>query len=217
MDPTAVTIPHGDDFELTGDGAAAAWQAIPWLDLERVGGPAPYRTRCKQLRSATGLYLLVDCEDRRLDNTMQADGLDLFTEDVVEWFLQPDPAVPLYIEYELSPLGHHLVLLVPNAGKGFHGWTGWKVEGKRAVRRATAVRGGERAPGAAVTGWSAECFLPWSLFRGLGNIPLADGGTWRGNVYRIDYVGGKPTHWALFPATGNDFHKAAGFGTLRGG
>src|ERR1043165_1207680 len=151
MHPLSETaVPLVADFALTGDGAAEPWRAVPWNDLAHVGGPQTYRTRCKQARSATGLYLLVDCEDQRLDCTLASDGADLFTEDVIEWFLQPDPAVPLYVEYELSPLGFHLVLLVPNHRGAFHGWTGWKVEDRCAVRRAVAVRGGEARPGAAI-------------------------------------------------------------------
>lgn len=193
------------DFTLTGDGSSAGWRDAPWHDLTRVSGDAPYRTRCKLARSATGLYLLADVEDQVLDCTFTSDGEDLFTEDVIEWFLQPDPAMPLYVEYEISPLGNHLVLIVPNDGERFHGWTGWKMDGMRTIRRAVQVRGGERRPGARVTGWSIEAFLPWDLFRGFANTPPR--GPWHGNVYRID----RGAKWALGAATGGRFHDFARF------
>jgi hypothetical protein len=196
------------DLVLDGSGNAPMWSAVPWFELTRVAGDAGYRTRCKLGRSVQGLYLLADAEDARIDCTKQADGEDLFTEDVIEWFLQPDPAVPVYIEYEISPLGHHLVLIVPNAGRGFHGWQGWKMDGSRAIRRAVQVRGGPQAPGAAVQGWSLEVFLPWDLFRGFANVPPT--GPWRGNVYRID----RDSTWALAPAVGSQFHDAQGFATF---
>jgi hypothetical protein len=199
------SIPLANDFELDGSGGAAAWSAVPFIDLTLVGGASRHRTRCKQLRSATGLYLLVDAEDDRIDCTKTSDGEDLFTEDVVEWFLQPDPGTPVYIEYEISPLGHHLVLIVPNNGRSFHGWQGWKMDRDRTIRRAVQVRGGECRPGAAVTGWSVEVFLPWDLFRGFANVPPAS--SWRGNVYRID----RDAKWALDPAVRGEFHDMANF------
>lgn len=194
------TLPMVADFALDGSGGAAAWTESPWNDLTRVAGTSPHCTRCKQARSASGLYLLVDAQDDRIDCTKTSDGEDLFTEDVVEWFLQPDPATPVYIEYEISPLGHHLVLIVPNDGRSFHGWQGWKMDRNRIIRRAVQVRGGERRPGAAVTGWSIEVFLPWALFRGFVNVPPA--ASWRGNVYRID----RDSKWALGPAVRDQFH-----------
>ena len=204
-------IPMMPDFALTGDGNAAPWSAIAWQEMAQVAGDADLPTRCKQGRSATGLYLLVDCVDTRIDCTHTVDGADLFQEDVVEWFLQPDPALPLYVEYEISPLGHHLVLIVPTSGRGFHGWTGWKMEGGRAIRRAVTVRGGQQRPGAAITGWSVEVFLPWDLFRGFANVPPQPDAPWRGNVYRID----RAAKWALAPETGPHFHNVNDFAELR--
>lgn len=211
--PTTCSLPMIADFLLSGDGSAAAWSTIPWHDLARVEGSDSYRTRCKQARSATGLYLLVDCQDERLDCTHREDGADLFTEDVVEWFLQPDPSIPVYVEYEISPLGRHLVLIVINNGTAFHGWTGWKVDGKRAIRRAVSTRGGPCEPGAQVSGWSVEAFLPWTLFQGFANVPPQR--EWRGNVYRIDQSKGRCSKWALAPETGGGFHRMDGFATLR--
>ncbi len=209
--PHTFMLPEVADFPLSGDGGAAAWSGVPWHDLARVAGEAPYRTRCKQARSQTGLYLLVDGEDARLDCTLTCDGADLFTEDVVEWFLQPDPSLPVYVEYEISPLGHHLVLLVVNNGQRFHGWTGWKMDRDRTIRRAVQVRGGPPCPGATVTGWSVEAFLPWELFRGFTNVPMQ--APWHGNVYRID----RDSKWALAPATGGEFHDVGRFAVLQPG
>ena len=199
-EPGCFIVSSIPDFVLTGDGTAEPWNTVPWLVMPRVTGEARFLTRCKLGRSATGLYLLADCADDRLDCSLTCDGADLFTEDVVEWFLQPDPSMPLYLEYEISPLGHHLVLLVPNHRGRFHGWTGWKMDQDRSIRREVRVRGGPQLPGATVSGWCAEVFLPWDLFRGFPNVPPES--PWHGNVYRID----RDSKWALGTATGGDFH-----------
>lgn len=210
-----IPVPTVADFALDGSGDEAGWGDSPWLDMARVNGASAFGTRCRLARSTTGFYLAVDCEDTRLDTTGTKDGDDLFNGDVVELFLQPDPAVQLYLEYELSPLGCDLLLIVPRRQGRFHGWLGWKAAGKREVRRAVRIRGGAQAPGATVSGWSATCFVPWTLFACFADMPVAPGTVWRGNVYRIDAAGGAHSHWALHPETGFNFHNVEGFGGFR--
>jgi len=204
-----------NDFEVSGDGSASAWQSVPWEPLVRVGeGKASHASRTKILWSQTGLYFLVDCEDRQLTCTMTQDGDDLFREDVVEVFLWPDEAHPVYFEYEISPLNFELPILVSNHEGTFHGWLPWHYIGPRRVRHATSVRGGTREPGAAVTGWSAEFFIPFELFSGLGNTPPKAGSRWRANIYRLDYDAGEASHWAWNPETAHRFHNYQQFGVL---
>lgn len=125
-------IPCVNDFEVSGDGSASAWQGVAWEPLVRVGeGKAAYAARTKILWSQTGLYFLVDCEDRKLTCTMTRDGDDLFREDVVEVFLWPDEAHPVYFEYEISPLNFELSLMVNNHEGDFCGWLPFHYTGGR--------------------------------------------------------------------------------------
>ena len=71
------------------------------------------------LYSATGLYVLMDGEDRALTVSNEAHFVDLWTEDVFEFFLWTDERFPVYFEYEISPLGLELPILVPNFGGQF--------------------------------------------------------------------------------------------------
>ena len=202
------------DFDLTGTGQASAWDGAGWLLMPVIRGDSSSSTRCKVGYSATGLYCLFDCEDGRLVNTDLRDNDDLWTEDVVEVFLQPDESRPVYFEYELSPLNVELPLMVPNDGGVFMGWSPWKYTGDRRVRHATHVRGGPPSPGAAVTGWSAEMFIPFTLLRGLGNVPPAPGTRWRANFYRIDHDSGTPSWSAWATGVKDTFHDYRRFGTL---
>lgn len=208
-------VPQVSDFEVSGDGAAAQWQAAPWVPLSRVGqGQATYATRGKVVYSPEALYVLCDCEDRRLTCTMTQDNDDIYREDVIEAFFWTDEAQPLYFEYEISPLGVQLPILVPNHLGRFHGWLPWHYEGKRRISAATAVRGGPKASMADVTGWSVEFRIPFALFAGLGNVPPKAGMRWRANLYRIDYDLGPATQWAWCPKTGGNFHGFKEFGTF---
>ena len=211
-----ITVARTSDFALSGDGSAMSWACTGWNDMERVGaGASTYQARFKTLYSDTGIYFLVDCPDRRLTCTIEGDGKDIFTEDVVEAFIWTDEANPIYFEYELSPLDYELPIIVPNHEGRFHGWLPWHGDGPRATRHATAVRGGPKAGGAIVEGWSAEFFIPYALFQGLGNERAEPGMRWRANVYRIDYDDGEASHWAWNPDTGSRFHDFRNFGVFR--
>lgn len=211
-------VPRVEDFALDGAGSAAPWKRAAWTTLHRVGdGHLAYRTRAKVLWSRRGLYVLWDCVDRRLDCTLTADNADLFTEDVAELFLWPCEDHPVYFEYEISPLGFQLPIAVINDGQGrFHGWNAWKEDSdpRRRIRRATAVRRGAKAAGAACSGWSAEIFIPFELLSGFINHRPRPGDRWRANIYRIDVAGRRPSHWAWSRIAGPSFHAYREFGTF---
>jgi len=212
-----MTVAATEDFELTGDGSAPSWERAEWVPLHQRGEDGPgYETRVKVLYSATGLYVLMDGADARITATMTEDFLDLWHEDVFEVFLWTDEAYPVYFEYEISPLGYELPILIPNFGGEVLGWRPWHYEGERRTRRATATLGGPRESGATVTGWRAEVFLPWALLEPLQGVPPESGSVWRANFYRVDHDGATPTAWHWAPVTGT-FHEFTRFGVLRFG
>ncbi len=212
-----ITVASTEDFDVTGDGSAEAWERADWVPLQRRGDAGlDYVTRVKLLHSATGLYVLMDGSDARLTATLTEDFLDLWEEDVFEVFLWTQQAYPIYFEYEISPLGYELPILVPNFDGDFLGWRPWHYAGERRTRRATTTIGGPRQSGAAIDGWRAEVFIPWALLRPLPNVPPRSGTTWRANFYRIDYDGETPTAWYWVPVSGT-FHEFQRFGILRFG
>jgi len=202
---------------VTGDGSHAGWAGSEWQGLERVGsGIARYTTRCKVAYSTTGLYFLFECQDEKLQCSGLPDFADLYTEDVIEVFLWPDEQHPLYLEYEISPFGAELPILVSKQGGtfgAFHGWLPWHYEGARRCCKATAIRGGAPMPGASVTGWTVEFFIPFALFSGVCPTPKA-GDRWRANFYRIDYDKLPCSHWAWDTRTDSNFHDYQNFGSI---
>jgi len=202
------------DFAVDGKGSGPAWSKAEWQPLQprSADGPA-YPTRVKALYSPTGLYVLIDGEDRTLTATFDADFLDLWTEDVFEFFLWPDERYPVYFEYEISPLGFELPILVPNFGGPFYGWRPWHYEAGRKTQKAVSVRGGPAKSGAGITGWTAEVFVPYDLLKPLQNVPPQRGARWRANFYRMDYDGGRTAIWNWAPVKGT-FHQPDKFGVL---
>ncbi|GAI38335.1 unnamed protein product, partial [marine sediment metagenome] len=189
-------IPQTEDFIINGRGDASAWKKATWEPLHlRVTDGHQYDTRIKMLYSRTGLYVLMEAEDRTLTATMNEDFLDLWKEDVFEFFLWPDERYPVYFEYEISPLGFELPILIPNFGGEFLGWRPWRYEGNRKTQKATTVVGGPKRSGARVAGWKAEVFVPYDLLKPLQNVPPQPGTRWRANFYRVDYDEGRSTSW----------------------
>jgi len=171
--PSAKTllIRRTEDFVVNGRGDASAWKKTDWepLNLRATDGHK-YKTQVKMLYSETGLYVLMDAEDRKITATMKADFLDLWNEDVFEFFLWPDEQYPVYFEYEISPLGFELPILIPNFGGEFLGWRPWHYDGERKTQTATTTVGGPKQSGAKVTGWKAEVFVPYDLLKPLQNV-----------------------------------------------
>ena len=138
---------------------------------------------------------------------------DLWEEDVFECFFWTDEKHPVYFEYEISPLGCELPILIPNFDGRFLGWRPWHYEGDRKVRKQVSARGGGNTSMAGVTGWSAEVFFPYELLKPLRNVPPKSGTHWRANFYRIDYDDQQATQWD-WARVGTSFHEFEKFGTL---
>jgi hypothetical protein len=207
-------VPRTEDFTVNGKGDASAWEKAAWepLNLRSAKGH-PYKTRIKMLYSQTGLYVLMDAEDRTITATMNEDFLDLWNEDVFEFFLWPDESYPIYFEYEISPLGFELPILIPNLDGQFLGWRPWHYEGPRKTQKATTIQGGPKRSGASITGWKAEVFVPYDLLKPLHNVPPKPGMRWRANFYRVDYDDGVSTSWD-WSRVGSSFHEFRKFGEL---
>jgi predicted TIM-barrel fold metal-dependent hydrolase len=210
----SLRVTKSDDFPVTGDGTARAWQKTAWTTMKRMpGGRLDYDARFKMLYSPTGVYVLMTGSDRKLSATMDRDFADLWLEDVFEFFLWPDERENVYLEYEISPLNHEVAILVPNFDHKFMGWQPWHYEGPRKTRKAVTVSGGSGKPGAEISGWTAEIFVPYALLKPLRNVPPRPGDHWRANFYRVDYDGHPSTSWSWKP-TGKTFHEYEKFGTL---
>ncbi len=214
MQAPTLTVRGCVDFEVTGRGDALQWERADWVALHtRPGGSHHYEARFKLLYSEKGIYVLFDGTDKQLTATMQQDFQELWTEDVFECFFWTDEQHPVYFEYEISPLGRELPILIPNLNGRFLGWRPWQYEGARRTRKAVSARGGRCAPHANVSGWRAEVFIPYDLLQPLGNVPPQPGTRWRANFYRVDYDEGRTTAWD-WARVGPSFHEYRSFGTL---
>ena len=203
------------DFTVTGDGSNNNWENAEWLqltqrrpeeiDLSRV-------TKVKMLYSETGVYCLFDCPDKKITATMEADFMDIWTEDVVEVFFWTDESSPSYFEYEISPLNYELPILIANDNGDLLRWQPFHYDANRQTQHAVTVNGGEQKPHAEISGWTAEFFIPYKLLKPLNNIQPESGTKWRANFYRVDYDENR-INWS-WQLTQRSFHDYVRFGTL---
>jgi len=208
------TVGRCEDFAVNGKGDAPAWNRAEWVTLRRrPGGGHDYTARFKTVYAGQGVYVVFDGTDKTLTATMKEDFLNLWTEDVYECFFWTDEKHPVYFEYEISPLGYELPILIPNLDGKFLGWRPWNYEGDRRIQKAVSATGGANESMAQVSGWRAEVFVPYELLKPLGNMPPQPGTEWRANFYRVDYDGGESTSWD-WARVGPSFHEFESFGTL---
>jgi hypothetical protein len=206
-------VARTDDFEVNGQGDAGAWKTVEWTKMNlRDEGESRYSSRVKMLYSEKGLYVLMDGSDEKLTSKFTKDFDTLWEGDVFEVFLWPAEEYPIYFEYEITPLGYELPILVPNFDGKFMGWLPWFYGADRITRKAVSIKNGEQKDGAKIEGWTAEIFIPYELLRPLKNVPPKPGSRWRGNFYRMDYDGPKAAwDWSR---VGPSFHEYEKFGTL---
>jgi hypothetical protein len=210
-----LSVPHTRPFEITGLGDHPAWQkAEPMPMLPRGGHEvASHRTWFKALWTAGGVYFLIDCGDQKLVAT-QTDNQALWNEDVAEVFIWPDEKTPIYYEYNISPLGADVQMLVPHIGDDYRATMPFSFDSRRHVQKAVSVRGGPQSGGADITGWTCEFFISSRALRPLPNRRPDVGVQWRANLFRIDY---DHPHRRFFSwhDVGPSFHNHIEYPTLR--
>jgi hypothetical protein len=134
---------------------------------------------------------------------------------VIEVFLWPDENQSVYFEYEISPLGFELPLIVPNANGMYHGWLPFRYDSDRRIISDTAIYGGMKKPMEKVKSWRAEFFVPFKLLLGMSNCPPSVGSSWRANFCRMDFGSNQKTQWSWVTSDMEDnFHNFNNFGTI---
>ncbi len=223
-----IKVKSTTDFTITGGGTAANWQTTEWNIIQQrdsktlrnnswdipiqhdVKEELQYKTCFKILYSDKGIYLLYKCEDSLITATIQGDYLNLYDEDVVEAFLRPDTTLPVYFEYELSPLNFELPILIINNKGNVMGWKPWQYEGGRKTIHAIKIN--ERNTKDNRFTWTAEFFIPYALLSPISNVPPVKGTQWRANFYRIDYD--RNPVYSSWQLTRNSYHDPQKFGTI---
>jgi hypothetical protein len=169
--------------------------------LDNLTGSAPRQgTRVTLSRDAGRLRVAFECEDSHPWATITRRDGPLFTEEVVEVFLDPFGDLECYFEIEVNPLNTVLDLMLRRVAKGWRKELAWKCDGLETQAAQTAG------------GWTATLLIP---FAALAAQPPVPGALWRANFLRIDRPPGVPRELSAWSPTGrNNFHDPGRFGFL---
>jgi arylsulfatase A len=185
IDPTperyAARRTTAEPRELLDAGEAA------WAEAQRVRwGPDALATSFAALWSSLGLAVRFDVSDPSPWHTLAARDERLWTEEVVELFLDVGASGRSYAEVEWNPVNAVVDLWIDRADGRFD--RGWNIAGLE-----SRVHARKDAEGRA-TGWSVVSVLPWGALAAKAPpgtaLPPQVGDRWRFNVYRIERPGG---------------------------
>ena len=175
------------------------------------GEAAPLDCRARLLWDEEALYVAFEAQDHDLLATYGQRDEALYTQDVVEVFIDADGDQKSYTELEVSPRGTLFDALFPSYRKNLDRSKRWNLLGFKAQ---VALRGSLDA--GADRGWTAELRIPFASLADTRAPKVGD--RWHVNLFRIDVHDLKdPEHGdytAWNPPLKGDFHTLDRFGTL---
>ena len=201
----------GEDFTPDGDLAKAAWKRAQWIEMDHdMSGRQSYpeaHTRVSALWSTSSVYFAFLCHYVTLNTYPDANTTkerwELWNRDVVEVFLNPQPAhLNHYFEFEVAPNNQWIDLEINKDRNPFNN-ASWDSHFLHATRVDTARRV-----------WTCEMRIPVTS---LGVRSISPGDLWRANFFRTDGPGSDAQRRFLAWSTileGTTFHVPSRFGLL---
>ncbi len=174
--PTVTAVALGaDTITLDGRADEPVWtRAVPavWT-TDYAGQSTPHRTEVRFAWASDGLYLHATLHDTGLNTDrsrpVAQERFQLYKEDCLELFLDPDPSTPkAYLEIELGPFGHVFDLKVNLAGRPREDMA-WNSDARVATTQDAAGRvatiEAKLTNGAITAALRSGALLPLGLFR----------------------------------------------------
>lgn len=200
--------------QLDGQLDDAVWaRAQPVVLRGSFDGAHPrLRTELRMLYDRDFLYAAFDCEDPDVWGTLLERDQPLYTQEVVELFVDADGDGRAYQELEVSP--HNVVFdaFFPARRQGMD------LSFDSKLRSAVRVDGTLDDSSDLDRGWQVELRVPLSVFAPSVPIEQRVGARWRFNAYRLELNRRKVTEGQAFsPLYQGDFHNLPRFGVMRFG
>jgi hypothetical protein len=149
---------------------------------------------------ASEFRILFQCADDYVWATLTERDGPLYTEEVVEIFLDPVGDLESYFEIEVNPLNTVLDLVLRKTASGYRKDFSWQCEG---LRTRVEKNG---------SGWSVEISIP---FHSLSAEAALAGTRWRMNFCRIDRPVGRERELSAWsPPRRGSFHTPERFGLV---
>ncbi len=199
--------------KIDGDLSDPAWKDA--VAVELVGSfdgrkPAT-RTTARLLYDDQAVYAAFDCEDADVWGTLLNRDESIYTQEVVELFIDANGDGRTYNELEVSPHNTVFDAYFPARRQGMD------LSYDAKMQTAVKVRGTLDNPSDRDDGWSVELRLPISSLAEVPNIPPKKGDRWRFNLFRLEHLPPDRQNiegQAFSPLFVGDFHNLPRFGWL---
>jgi hypothetical protein len=203
-----------DQVVVDGRISEKAWKNAPEGYFVAMDGTAPrLKTRFRWLWDNEYLYGAFDVEDDHLWASMKDRDAYLWTENVVEFFINADGSSKSYIEIEINPLNTILDLFVLskyNARRDIKQLWGWDCDG---LKSAVQLKGSLNDASDKDEGWTFEIAIPFAQVYTAPNHPPEPGDRWF-----VDFCRGEgeehPGHSEVSAWSPPAFHNPLSYGTL---
>ena len=149
-----------------------------------------HQTRAKMLWDDEYFYFGFACRDPDIWAIFTQEDDPMWSEEVVEVFIDPDGDGENYLELEVNPLNAVVDLKIHHLRPEWKSSIDWDIAG---LQTAVQVQGTVDDSLSQDLGWTVEIAIPWTAMDGQiggGGVPLA-GDNWRLNLYRIERQGGR--------------------------
>ncbi len=201
------------DFALDGDLSKSVWKTASPVTFDRSakgGGRFPEsETSVSSVWTKQNLYFAYRCKYSKLNiyegESTEKERWELWNRDVVEVFINPEPArFNHYYEYEVSPNNQWIDLVIDLENKPFNDakWDS-KFEHATRIDEKNHI-------------WTCEMRLPVTA---MGAREITADAEWRVNFYRADGPGDDSKRrflsWSPLPGPKMTFHQPASFGLIR--
>jgi len=190
-------------IKVDGQLSEQAWTdaaPIPAFVNNRDGSPSKVQTEARILYDDRFIYFAFRAVDQNIWATMKRRDEHLWLEEVVEVFVQANPAIPNYIELEVNPLGTMLDIYLIDTRKPLHyeSWNSEKLQWAVHVDGTVDGKEGDRE-------WTCEIALPLEDVATATRLPPQPGDRWRVNLYRVERLP-VVAELAWSPTLQDDFH-----------
>ena len=198
-------------IKINGRLDEAAWKDAPFVGdfvTNRDGARSKLTTEAKVVYDDKFIYFAFRAVDQNIWSTFKQRDQHLWLEEVVEVFLQADPAIPNYIELEVNPLNTMLDIYLVDTRKPlrYESWNSEQLQWSVKVDGTIDGKDGDHE-------WTCEIALPFDDIATAPNRPPRSGDRWRMNLFRVDR---RPevAELAWSPTLQDDFHILRRFGEL---
>jgi cellulose/xylan binding protein with CBM9 domain len=181
-------------IQVDGSLDELGWQLAPQVNsFERILNDydeVQHVTRAKLLWDDDALYVGFACTDPDIWAIFADEDDPMWSEEVVEVFIDPNGDGKNYLELEVNPLNAWVDLKIHHAFPQLSASIDWDIEG---LQTAVQVSGTVNDSLSRDVGWTVEMAIPWTAMADSidgGGRPLP-GDTWRLNLYRIERTGGR--------------------------